>query len=70
MLLAEGWPPTTIICGDRDLLTPVRLSRRMAAAVPAARLVEIPEAGHLVMLEYHQAVVDEIALLLERVQQP
>ena len=51
VLVADAWPPTTIICGDRDLLTPVRLSRRMAQAVPASRLVEVPDAGHLVMIE-------------------
>jgi pimeloyl-ACP methyl ester carboxylesterase len=67
VLVAGAWPPTTIICGERDLLTPVRLSRRMAQAVPTSRLVEIPEAGHLVMLERHEIVNDEIALLVKMV---
>jgi pimeloyl-ACP methyl ester carboxylesterase len=67
VLAARRWPPTTIICGDRDLLTPVRLSRRMAQAVPRARLVEVPDAGHLVMLECGDAVNDELALLLKTV---
>jgi pimeloyl-ACP methyl ester carboxylesterase len=68
VLVAEDWPPTTIICGDRDLLTPVRLSRRMAQAVPTSRLVEIPDAGHLIMLERHELVSDEIALLVKAVR--
>lgn len=65
VLVAVAWPATTIICGDRDLLTPVSLSRRMAAAVPSSRLVEIPDAGHLVMLERPEIVSDEIALLVK-----
>ena len=68
VLVAEGWPTTTIICGEKDLLTPVKLSRRMAQVVPYARLVEVPEAGHLVMLECSDAVNDELALLLKTVQ--
>lgn len=67
VLVAEGWPETTIICGDRDLLTPVRLSRRMAQAVPRSRLVEVADAGHLVMLESHDLVSDELALLIKTV---
>lgn len=69
VLVAEHWPTTTIVCGEKDLLTPVRLSRRMAQAVPHARLVEIPDAGHLVMLECSDAVDDELALLLKTVAQ-
>jgi pimeloyl-ACP methyl ester carboxylesterase len=42
----------------------------MAQAVPSARLVEIPDAGHLVMLERSDIVNDEIALLLKAVQSP
>ncbi len=67
VILADGWPPTTIICGSRDHFTPVRLSRRMADALPASRLVEIPDAGHLVMLERSEQVNDEITRLLQAV---
>lgn len=67
VLVAKGWPETTIICGDRDLLTPVRLSRRMAQAVPRSRLVEVADAGHLIMLERHEIVSDELALLIKTV---
>ena len=64
VLLAGHWPATTIVCGSRDLLTPVHLSRRMADAVPAARFVEIADAGHLLMLERADAVNDELRLLI------
>ena len=69
VLVAGAWPPTTIICGDRDLLTPVQLSRRMAQAVPTSRLVEIPDAGHLIMLERHEIVSEEIAMLVKAVRE-
>lgn len=68
VLIAGEWPPTTIICGSRDLLTPVALSRRMADALPDARLVEIPDAGHLLILEKPDLVSEEIAALAARVQ--
>jgi len=68
VLVAGAWPPTTIVCGDRDLLTPVGLSRRMAQAVPTSRLVEVPHAGHLVMLECPEIVNAEIAELLTTVR--
>ncbi|MGI8700258.1 MAG: alpha/beta fold hydrolase [Nocardioidaceae bacterium] len=70
VLLAEDWPPTTIICGSRDLFTPVRLSRRMAEAVPSSRLVEIADAGHLLMLERSEQVNEEISALLRTVELP
>jgi pimeloyl-ACP methyl ester carboxylesterase len=43
--------PTTVVVGSRDLLTPPRLGRALAAAIPGARLVEIPGAGHMLPYE-------------------
>lgn len=43
--------PTTVVVGRRDLLTPPRLGRALAAAVPGARLVEVPGAGHMLPYE-------------------
>jgi pimeloyl-ACP methyl ester carboxylesterase len=43
--------PTTVVVGSRDLLTPPRLGRALAAAVPGARLVEVPGAGHMLPYE-------------------
>lgn len=44
--LREVAIPTTVVAGQRDRLTPVRLSRHIADAVPDARLVVLPDAGH------------------------
>jgi pimeloyl-ACP methyl ester carboxylesterase len=52
--------PATVVVGSRDLLTPPRLGRALAAAIPGARLVEVPGAGH--MLPY--AEPDRLAELI------
>jgi pimeloyl-ACP methyl ester carboxylesterase len=49
--LASIENPTLIVCGQEDLLTPPRLHRALAAALPDAHLVTIPNAAHLVMAE-------------------
>ncbi|MBS4031789.1 MAG: alpha/beta hydrolase [Clostridiales bacterium] len=43
--------PTLVVCGSEDRLTPKKYSQYLASQIPKARLVEIPEAGHMVMLE-------------------
>jgi 3-oxoadipate enol-lactonase len=43
--------PTEVIVGDEDRLTPVAMSRRMAEAIPGARLDIIADAGHLSNIE-------------------
>jgi pimeloyl-ACP methyl ester carboxylesterase len=42
---------TLVVCGDRDLLTPLHNSQVMADALPDAELLVVPGAGHMVMLE-------------------
>jgi pimeloyl-ACP methyl ester carboxylesterase len=54
---------TLIVCGDRDMITPVKNSHFMADALPAARLVVVPDAGHMVMLEAHELVNDALRSL-------
>lgn len=49
--LASVAVPATVVVGSRDMLTPPRLSRGLAAAIPGARLVELPGAGHMLPYE-------------------
>jgi pimeloyl-ACP methyl ester carboxylesterase len=43
--------PTLVVCGSADRLTPLKYSQYLASGIPNARMVEIPDAGHMVMLE-------------------
>jgi pimeloyl-ACP methyl ester carboxylesterase len=48
--------PTLVLVGERDELTPPERAEEIAAAVPDARLVVVPEAGHLSTIERPEAV--------------
>src|ERR1700741_4626793 len=43
--------PTTVILGERDMMTPAKAGRALAAAIPNARTVVLPGAGHMMMAE-------------------
>ena len=55
LLLAQVSVPTLVITGAEDEMIPVEESRKMAAAIPGAKLVVIPGAGHLANLEQPEA---------------
>ncbi len=48
--------PTLVGCGAEDKLIPLPLSEEMAEAIPDAKLVVFPEAGHVPTLENPGAV--------------
>lgn len=48
--------PTLVLVGDADALTPPERSRELAAGIPGARLVVVPDCGHLSTLERPEAV--------------
>lgn len=43
--------PTLLICGNEDLLTPVKYSLFLRDSIPNSRLAIVKRAGHMVMLE-------------------
>lgn len=43
--------PTLVLVGEHDALTPLADAERLAARIPRARLLVVPRAGHVVMLE-------------------
>lgn len=59
--LGEVRLPTLVICGEEDQLTPLKYSQFLVEHIQRARLVTIPEAGHMVMLEKPQETTDAIA---------
>jgi pimeloyl-ACP methyl ester carboxylesterase len=48
--------PTLVLVGDGDVLTPPKLSQEIASAISGARLVVVPDCGHLSTLERPEAV--------------
>jgi pimeloyl-ACP methyl ester carboxylesterase len=43
--------PTTVILGERDMMTPAKAGKALASAVPNARTVVLAGAGHMMMAE-------------------
>ncbi len=43
--------PATFILGERDMMTPAKAGKTLAAATPNARTVVLPGAGHMMMVE-------------------
>ncbi len=43
--------PTTVILGERDMMTPAKAGKALAAAIPNARTVVLAGAGHMLMTE-------------------
>lgn len=56
-----------ILCGDADRMTPIKCSQLLAAKMPDARLIILPGAGHMAMLEpdSRPIVVDAIKRFVE-----
>ena len=63
--LPEIEVPTLVICGAEDIALPSSRSRRIADAIPHARYVEIPAAGHLATLEQPPLVTSAMLEFLE-----
>jgi pimeloyl-ACP methyl ester carboxylesterase len=53
--------PAVVVIGQRDMMTPARSGRALAAAIPGARLVELAGAGHMLMIERPDEVLDALA---------
>jgi pimeloyl-ACP methyl ester carboxylesterase len=43
--------PATLILGERDMMTPARAGKALAAAMPNSRTVVLAGAGHMMMVE-------------------
>jgi cation diffusion facilitator CzcD-associated flavoprotein CzcO/pimeloyl-ACP methyl ester carboxylesterase len=57
--------PVLIMVGDGDRLTPPEHSRRLAQALPDARLVVVPDTGHMLPMEKPELVAGHIRELVE-----
>jgi proline iminopeptidase len=61
--LAQLRVPTLVLHGDRDFI-PLDIARRLASAIPDARLVVLADCGHFAHLEHPNLVCDAIARLV------
>jgi pimeloyl-ACP methyl ester carboxylesterase len=43
--------PATLILGERDMMTPAKAGKALAAAIPNAKTIVLPGAGHMMMVE-------------------
>jgi pimeloyl-ACP methyl ester carboxylesterase len=48
--------PTLVLCGEQDSWAPAQRHREMAAVIPDAKLVLVPECGHMCTMERPEAV--------------
>jgi pimeloyl-ACP methyl ester carboxylesterase len=55
-MLAQIRCPTLVLVGDADVATPPDLSQEIAAGIPGATLVVVPDCAHLSTLERPDAV--------------
>ncbi|MCY0919088.1 alpha/beta hydrolase [Streptomyces sp. H27-G5] len=62
--------PTLLVYGGRDQLVSYRMARKAAAAFRGSRLVCLPEAGHVAMMEYPEVVAAAFRELLRDAQEP
>jgi pimeloyl-ACP methyl ester carboxylesterase len=43
--------PTTLILGEKDMMTPAKAGKALASTIPHARTVVLKSAGHMMMAE-------------------
>jgi pimeloyl-ACP methyl ester carboxylesterase len=56
--------PVLLVLGARDVMAPPRAAAPLQATLPAARTVQLPGAGHAMMAEAPDAVLDALRDLL------
>jgi pimeloyl-ACP methyl ester carboxylesterase len=57
---------TLVVCGDKDLLTPVEHTREIARLLPGAELVEVADGGHVTLMEHADLVNAHFVAFLRR----
>ena len=61
--------PTRILAGEKDLLTPLEHSRKLAAAIPGCRLIVTPGCGHMMPLERDEHVTAQLIEMISPTMQ-
>lgn len=63
--LGEVSAPAFVLCGTQDHLTPLKYSTYLREAIPGAVLHLVEGAGHMVMVERPEAVVEVLSSFLD-----
>ena len=66
-VLATIAVPTTIVTGDKDLMTPPSTAEHMHRLISGSRMVVIKGGTHYTPVEYPAVLVDELHRLLDRI---
>ena len=56
--------PTLVVLGSDDRMTPAKAGRKLAGAIPGARMTEIAGCGHMTMLEKPDETLDALKTVL------
>jgi pimeloyl-ACP methyl ester carboxylesterase len=57
--------PAIVVIGERDVMTPAKAGRQLAAALAGAKAVVLPGAGHILMQERPDEVLAALAGLTQ-----
>jgi pimeloyl-ACP methyl ester carboxylesterase len=59
--------PVLVVCGDKDLLTPLSHAQEICRILPDAELVVVPDGGHVALLEHPDVVNAALISFLEQI---
>ncbi len=66
--LSDIYKPTLVLCGDRNLCTPLPLSEEIVKAMPKAELVIFQDAGELIEIEKADEFFENVNDFIKRHQ--
>jgi pimeloyl-ACP methyl ester carboxylesterase len=52
--------PTLVIAGQADRMSPAKAAAKLAAAIPDATLITLPNCGHMMMAEQPDETLDAL----------
>jgi pimeloyl-ACP methyl ester carboxylesterase len=58
--------PVLVVMGARDIMTPPKAAQEMLSRLPDQRAIVLPDAGHAMMAEQPDAVLDALRSFLQR----
>jgi pimeloyl-ACP methyl ester carboxylesterase len=58
--------PTLIVAGAADRMTPARQAAKLALAIKGAKLVTLPDCGHMMMVEQPDATLEALVAFFAR----